>query len=54
VNFWQNTGATIIGIRRGSRIILSPGPYAEFLKDDVFIMVGDEGSYERTTRFINE
>lgn len=54
VNFWQNTGATIIGIRRKNRIILSPGPYAEFCKDDVFIMVGDEGSYERTKKFIND
>lgn len=54
VNFWQNTGATIIGIRRKNRIILSPGPYAEFQEDDVFIMVGDEGSYERTKKFINE
>lgn len=54
VNFWQNTGATIIGIRRNKHIILSPGPYAEFLEDDVFVMVGDEGSYERTKKFINE
>lgn len=54
VNFWQNTGATIIGIRRNNRIILSPGPYAAFREDDVFIMVGDEGSYERINRFINE
>lgn len=54
VNFWQNTGATIIGIRRKNRIILSPGPYAEFQENDVFIMVGDEGSYERTKKFINE
>jgi K+/H+ antiporter YhaU regulatory subunit KhtT len=54
VNFWQNTGATIIGIRRNKHIILSPGPYAEFLEDDVFVMVGDEGSYERTKKFIYE
>ena len=25
--FWQNTGGTIVAIRRGSRIIHSPGPY---------------------------
>lgn len=54
VNFWQNTGATIIGIKRDNRIILSPGPYAEFRENDVFIMVGEEGSLERIKKFINE
>jgi K+/H+ antiporter YhaU regulatory subunit KhtT len=54
VNFWQNTGATIIGIRREEKLILSPGPYAVFMPGDVFIMVGDEGAYERTSKYINE
>lgn len=54
VNFWQNTGATIIGIKRDNRIILSPGPYAEFQENDVFIMVGEEGSLERIKKFINK
>ncbi len=30
VKFWQNTGATIIGIRRKGQLILSPGPYMGF------------------------
>lgn len=54
VNFWQNTGATIIGIRRDDFIVLSPGPYATFMEGDVYIMVGDEGSYERVKAFLNE
>jgi K+/H+ antiporter YhaU regulatory subunit KhtT len=54
VNFWQNTGATIIGIRRDSSLILSPGPYATFIEGDVYIMVGDEGSYERVKAYLNE
>jgi K+/H+ antiporter YhaU regulatory subunit KhtT len=54
VNFWQNTGATIIGIRREEKLILSPGPYATFMNGDVFIMVGDEGAYERTSKYLNE
>lgn len=52
VNFWQNTGATIIGIRRKGTLILSPGPYAIFQKDDVFIMIGEEGTYERAEDFL--
>ncbi|MBL4932497.1 TrkA C-terminal domain-containing protein [Clostridium paridis] len=54
VNFWQNTGATIIGIRRGKSLILSPGPYATFVEGDIYIMIGEESSYERVTIFLNE
>ena len=53
VNFWHNTGATIIGIRREGQVILSPGPYAIFLVDDYIIIVGDETSYYRCCNFIN-
>lgn len=50
--FWQNTFATIIGIRRRGKLILSPGPYAVFEEDDVFIAIGDEASYYRIKKFI--
>jgi K+/H+ antiporter YhaU regulatory subunit KhtT len=53
VNFWQNTGATIIGIRRGGSLILSPGPYASFKVGDIYIMIGEESAYERVKTFIN-
>lgn len=54
VNFWQHTGATIIGIRRGASLVLSPGPYAIFMEGDVFIMIGEENSYDRVKTFISE
>jgi K+/H+ antiporter YhaU regulatory subunit KhtT len=54
VNFWQNTGATIIGIRRSDSLILSPGPYAAFNEGDIYIMVGDENCYERVITFLTE
>jgi K+/H+ antiporter YhaU regulatory subunit KhtT len=54
VKFWQNTGTTIIGIRRNKTLILSPGPYATFIEGDVYIMIGDENSYERVKDYINE
>lgn len=54
VNFWQHTGATIIGIRRGNNLILSPGPYAIFTKNDIFIMIGEEGTYERVNIFLKK
>lgn len=54
VHFWQNTGATVIGIRRDGVLILSPGPYADFKEGDVFIMIGDENSYDRIKSFLAE
>jgi K+/H+ antiporter YhaU regulatory subunit KhtT len=53
-NFWQNTGATIIGIRRQGKLILSPGPYVTFDPGDIYIMIGEESSYERVKSLIKE
>ncbi|MFL0194988.1 TrkA C-terminal domain-containing protein [Clostridium sp. WILCCON 0269] len=50
--FWQNTSATIIGIRRNGNLIISPGPYAVFEEGDVFIAIGDEASYYKIKKFI--
>ena len=41
LKFWQETGATVIAIRRGDRLILSPGPYAALREGDTIIYVGD-------------
>ncbi|MEG0542028.1 MAG: TrkA C-terminal domain-containing protein [Angelakisella sp.] len=50
--FWQATGATVIAIRRGSNIILSPGPYAQLLAHDVVIFVGDSAAVHAVTKFL--
>lgn len=50
--FWQETGATVIGIRRRDKLILSPGPYAVFLAEDDFIFVGEEDSYSRINNIL--
>lgn len=41
LKFWQETGATIIAIRRGGNIILSPGPYAVLMAEDTLVFVGE-------------
>lgn len=51
VGFWQNTGATIIAVKRDGELILSPGPYMVFQEKDAFVMVGDEESYDRVRRY---
>ncbi len=51
---WENTGATIIGIIQDKSIIISPGPYYEFSKDDKVLIVGDENVIERFNAYINK
>ncbi len=50
--FWQNTGATIIAIKRERSLILSPGPYADLRSGDILVMIGDSGTYERVKEFL--
>lgn len=53
IRFWQKTRATIIAIRRGDQIILSPGPYAVLLAGDIVMYIGDTRSVEAVISFIN-
>lgn len=52
--FWQNTGATIIAIKRGESLILSPGPYGGFEKSDTIFVIGDSDVVERIKQFMKE
>ncbi|NMB43398.1 MAG: GntR family transcriptional regulator [Clostridiales bacterium] len=52
VNFWHHTTATVIAIKRNNTTILSPGPFADFLEDDIFYFIGDENSYRRVMEFL--
>jgi K+/H+ antiporter YhaU regulatory subunit KhtT len=52
INFWHNTSATIIAIRRKDALFISPGPYAIFLEKDIVYFIGDENCLERVKRFM--
>lgn len=52
VNFWHNTFATIIAIKRDNALLMSPGPYAAFSQKDIIYFVGDENCLERVQNFI--
>ncbi len=54
LNFWQETRATVIAIRRGDKIILSPGPYVLFEAEDTLIFVGEISSIQAVADFINK
>lgn len=51
--FWQNTGATIVALRRNDKIILSPGPYAVFMPNDCIIVAGEVDISDRIYKMIN-
>lgn len=52
INFWQNTMATIVGVRRGEELIISPGPYATFEQGDVIYFIGNDECIERVQKFL--
>ena len=52
LKFWQSTGGTIVAIRRGQTVILSPGPYAELYSGDVIILVGSPSAAEAAHRLV--
>jgi K+/H+ antiporter YhaU regulatory subunit KhtT len=53
-NFWHNTTATIIAIRRNEDIIISPGPYAVLTIGDILYYIGDENCHQRVNNFLYE
>ncbi len=55
IRFWDHTGATIIGINRGGKLYLSPGPNHTFAENDVVLYVGNIVKItEKVERFINK
>lgn len=54
VKFWQNTGGTVIGMKRNGEMIISPGPYAVILEGDVLLIIGDEKVYDRVVHFLED
>jgi len=54
LQFWHNTGGTIIAIKRDENLIVSPGPYATFCEGDIFYFIGNEQSYEAAKKTLYE
>lgn len=50
--FYQHTQATVIAIRRGKQMILSPGPDARFEAKDVIVVIGSVDLASRVEAFV--
>lgn len=53
LRFWQSTGATIVAIRRGKNLIVSPGPYLELYPGDQVFFVCESSCVPVVEGFLN-
>ena len=51
---WQKTGATLIAIRRGTEVIISPGSGAILQSGDRLVVVGSGNILEKVAAILNE
>lgn len=54
LQFWQSTGGTIVAIRRGQTVMLSPGPYAELYGGDVIVLVGNPAAADAAHHLVSK
>ena len=52
LEFWQNTEATVVAIKSGGKINLSPGPNAVFCPYDILVVAGSPASAEKVKDII--
>lgn len=52
LRFWQNTGGTIVALRHGSELTISPGPYAVIKEGDAVVVVGDQGVLQNVRAYL--
>ena len=52
INFWQQTSATIIAIKRNGTLMMSPGPRAVFRQNDIVYYTGDDECPDRVKKLI--
>lgn len=54
MKFWNNTYATIVGIRRNNSLLMSPGPKQVLKERDIVYFVGSEACQEAVKKFLYE
>lgn len=54
IMLWQHTQATLIALRRGSELTISPGSHVILRELDCLILVGDEQVEERTKAYFDK
>lgn len=52
LNFWHNTLATVVAIRRNDRLILSPGPFEALYEGDTVYYIGNHDCIARVHQLL--
>jgi K+/H+ antiporter YhaU regulatory subunit KhtT len=52
VMFWQQTGATMVAVRRDKDITISPGPNYVFAAGDTIVVIGSNDIYDKVSNFL--
>ncbi|MFR3728080.1 TrkA C-terminal domain-containing protein [Lacrimispora sp.] len=52
IQFWQRTGATVIGVSRNDTLIKSPGPYVALSENDIIYFVTQDDTLDRVKEFL--
>lgn len=52
INFWHQTRATIVGIKKEETLILSPGPYAILDVGNTIYFIGEESCLDAVNHFL--
>lgn len=54
IALWRHTGATLVAIRRGGELIVSPDPETIILENDRLLVVGSGGAYQKVADYIGQ
>lgn len=52
IQFWQNTGATVLAVRRQDAVLRSPGPYISLLENDILYFLPQDDTTQRVKDFL--
>jgi K+/H+ antiporter YhaU regulatory subunit KhtT len=52
IQFWQRTGATVIGVSRNDTLMKSPGPYVALSENDTIYFVTQDDTLDRVKDFL--
>lgn len=52
IQFWQNTGATVLAIQRNDMMIKSPGPYAILLENYILYFLSQDDNSKQVKDFL--
>ncbi|WP_313524525.1 TrkA C-terminal domain-containing protein [Anaerotignum sp.] len=52
IQLWQHTGATAIAVKRGEKLMRSPGPYIALTEGDILFFITQDDSSQRVQTYL--